>query len=701
MTDSQERITASDELVAEEMAKLEILGRRTGHGRDQLTGLALSGGGIRSATFALGVMQALHRAGLLTRFDYLSTVSGGGYIGSSLTWSHHLGSNSIFDGAWLEFLRKHGNFLTPGDGLNVFSGLSIVLRAIFLNLVVWLPVMFVLMALCLATGQYLACILPAGSASFLWAPLPDMMAMDRPRDFLFLNALWLAGLGLFLLAAICLVYSLQTFKGRGATSSRRYESRRFFEILAGRIIKAILALVVFGAIPLIANKLEGMGGPAAVGPLAVLLGIASGARTFFQASGDSKGWLSRIPLSVWAVGGAALFFYGLATITYSTAAWALLQGGLTLFGFVSAAIAIALLFGFFVNINYISLHRFYRDRLMEAFLPNPENIAVEGAPAATTADSARMSDMFGSGPYHIVNTNVVLTDSDDRIRRMRGGDSFILSPIFSGSAATGWVKTQQFANNSMTLPTAMAISGAAANPSTGVGGVGLTRNPMVALLMAFLNIRLGYWAANPATEQWTGYRPNHFWPGASELLSLFGKIGFRENSTYIHLSDGGHFENLGIYELVRRKVRVIVACDAGADAAFSFGDLQNALHRIKEDFGATVDFGVSDGEEYISQLIPQDGAGFPATAKIAKRGYVAGTITYRCGAQAKLILLKTTLVKDLPISVLGYKGANPDFPDQSTADQFFDENQFDAYRELGLFLGTWMIDHAKLRDLLG
>jgi hypothetical protein len=50
----------------------------------ELLGLALSGGGIRSATINLGILQGLARRGLLPRFDYLSTVSGGGYIGSCI-----------------------------------------------------------------------------------------------------------------------------------------------------------------------------------------------------------------------------------------------------------------------------------------------------------------------------------------------------------------------------------------------------------------------------------------------------------------------------------------------------------------------------------------------------------------------------------------------------------------------------------------
>ena len=162
-----------------------------------------------------------------------------------------------------------------------------------------------------------------------------------------------------------------------------------------------------------------------------------------------------------------------------------------------------------------------------------------------------------------MNTNVVLVDTDDRRWRKRGGDAFLLSPLYCGGTATGWVRTAAYMQwDPLTLPTAIAISGAAANPNTAAGGVGPTRQPLLSLLMALLNVRLGYWVPHPCAERQRV--PNHFRAARYELSSR----GYEEHQELLQLSDGGHFENLGVYELVRRRVRVIVCCDASADPGF-------------------------------------------------------------------------------------------------------------------------------------
>jgi hypothetical protein len=175
----------------------------------KLTGIALSGGRIRSATFALGVLQALAKRDLLRRFDYLSTVSGGGYIGSSLTWLTSKFAYELYEPAkrqnpdlpvdridvdgppfglspsssgrpphrafpcgvddpskarvrhpptgpdrMLRYLRQHGCYLTPGEGITLTSGIAVALRGIILNLLVWIPIAIaVMLALLLFSGK--------------------------------------------------------------------------------------------------------------------------------------------------------------------------------------------------------------------------------------------------------------------------------------------------------------------------------------------------------------------------------------------------------------------------------------------------------------------------------------------------------------------------------------------------------------------
>jgi hypothetical protein len=255
--------------------------------------------------------------------------------------------------------------------------------------------------------------------------------------------------------------------------------------------------------------------------------------------------------------------------------------------------------------------------------------------------------------------------------------------------------------DSLRLPTAMAISGAAVNPNTGVGGSGLTRNRPVALLLSLLNIRLGYWALNPRTEsgKFKRERFNHFEPG---LVSAIGDY-HTERRRFIELTDGGHFENLALYELVRRRCRLIVVCDGGADPGYQFGDLDTALRRIDVDFGVRISF---DGwNNALQRLVPSlatRDSNFPKGVEIAEKGFVVGTIHYPeiagvCPAETgTLVFMTTTLIPGLDRRILAYKGRNPEFPDQSTGDQFFDEEQFEAYRGLGYAIASGMIESGAL-----
>jgi hypothetical protein len=383
--------------------------------------------------------------------------------------------------------------------------------------------------------------------------------------------------------------------------------------------------------------------------------------------------------------GILLFCHGLAVIFINREIW---PWGLLL-------AALLLLASVWVNINHISAHRMYRDRLMETFMPAFEP-ALRGKSriAPPEADGMRMHEVDErNGPFPILNTNLLLVDSKERRRRLRGGDNFILTPRYCGSNATGWIDCQDLMGDRMTLPTAMAISGAAANPNTGAGGVGLSRNRLIAVLMAFIGLRLGYWLPNFGHARPPSWLPNHVWPGLSTVLPL----GHHEGGRFLELSDGGHFENLGLYELVRRRTRLIIVCDAAQDPDFAFEDLQRAQRRIAADFGTTLDL----TPEALERLIPRKTEHrYPERdLELAQVGHVVGRIRYPDDSSATLIYLKTTLIEDLPLALLGYRGANPTFPDQSTADQFFDEEQFEAYRELGYRIAAAMMadDQAQAR----
>lgn len=681
-----------------------------------LAGLAISGGGIRSATFSLGVMQALANEDVLKYMDYMSTVSGGGYSGSCLTWAlygkpetkdkEHLafidtlgvGPKSFPTGTddprgetpadadpkrqkLLKYLGEHGNYLMPGGGITALSCVGVLLRGILLNLLVWVALVSCLI--------YFTRVHVNESAFKSWLLL-----------------LYLALFG----AAVSVVYSVATFfpfKGK-----QRYTFRRSFESAARSYLVFVFLAFGIGTLGWVYAGVQGMVG--GLSPAMIASGAATGLWTYSKNASEKPGQKSKIPMGLVATVASLLLLYGGFLGAYALADLAIHSSWDT---YVWLLFAFTLITGWFVNINQISLHRFYRDRLMETFLPGIDR-AIKGMTGdSPEADTARISDMWDDenprGPYHIINTNLVTVDSNLRTQHTRGGDNFILSPFYCGSTVTGWRRTKEFEGGNITLATAMAISAAAANPNTGVGGKGLSRNKFVSVLMALLNMRLGYWTHRPKKSRKWYFSPNHFWPGgAYELAGLF-----KEDSIWQQLTDGGHFENLAVYEMIRRRLKLIIVLDGGADPNFRFADLQTASRRIKTDFGAVIDFS-QDSEPgtltykketreetesvAISDVERGGSSGFPAFDKRARRGWLHGTIHYAGGEEkGDLIYIKTTMVDGLSLTTHGYKDNNPTFPDQTTADQFFDPEQFAAYRELGYVIGKSVCEEdAALRKIL-
>ncbi len=667
-----------------------------------LVGLALSGGGIRSATFSLGVMQALSRNGFLDKVDYLSTVSGGGYIGSAVTWlTSDLSASAAHQGKFstrknefpfgtddpdpesekidrpeqekvLRYLRQHGNYLAPGAGISLVSLLGVVLRGTLLNLLVWMPLFGVL---------------------FYIAPEP------------LYDGLVYAGLLIFagLIVAV-IVYSFATWLRRLVPFDLFwYWSRRRAEQAAAILIPLAILLLVIGYLPdvdeFVWDRIK------AAGPAAILTGIGVAIRSFLTSGSSEKG----APVGIVVPLASALFLYGVVLVSFQigTRLYPMFPLDVPFVGIsvpLFAIIVAAVALGIFVNLNYIAIHRYYRDRLMETFMPDLDSAMSNDTTAAIKADSAKFST-FAQGedneipraPYHIVNTNLILVNSDTPTYASRGGDNFIMSPEYCGSNATGWRRTSQFMRGKMTLATAVAISGAAANPNSGVGGEGLTRNKFLSLVMSLLNLKLGYWASNPHKKHHTNWPANHFVPGSYSIGNAIGIFGFRENRTFVQLSDGGHFENTGVYELVRRRLRLIVVCDGGADPDTSFSDFQTTVRRVEDDFGALIEVDETESPNKVVPTIKKD-LHYPKDRKYAEQGFMRGTVTYADGTTGTIIYLKTTLISSVSFKVKGYAASNPDFPDQSTADQFFDEVQFEAYRELGHAIASQMLDSRILDE---
>ncbi|MFV1980951.1 MAG: patatin-like phospholipase family protein, partial [Rhodothermia bacterium] len=459
---------------------------RPAPGGDNRTALCISGGGIRSASFSLGVMQALAHFDILKRFDYLSTVSGGGYIGTSLSWflsreEDPQGSISTFDQFGtgpndfpygtepprphgekggrrhlhkrdsvlqrqvLEYLRNHGSYLAPGQGIGVLSLVAVILRAMIVSLVVWFLI---------------------GTAALYPIVATEFQGWDFARTTQL--GLWILGL----LAIDFGIYAMATRLSGGTDFA--YRIRRFHERMAAVLIMGAVSIVAIGLLPWVHGQLGHLAG---IGSAITGTGAVSAIIYFLRSSRGETESKPRISIGTLAPIAAALMLYGILMEAYLFAQWIDRETGggpgidtvsdallydLAAHSYIWVPVLLVLVasfIGWIVNLNYISIHRYYRDRLMETFMPDVLR-AVEGTTGpAKRANSFRLSALDSSrpkGPYHIINSNVILVGDDSRVRRVRGGDSFLLSPLYCGSNATGWRRTSDFMGNRLTLATAMA-----------------------------------------------------------------------------------------------------------------------------------------------------------------------------------------------------------------------------------------------------
>lgn len=548
----------------------------------QSVGLAISGGGIRSASFGMGVLQALNKNGLLKCLDYLSTVSGGGYIGSSLTWFNHhqagltwkfpfgtrgTGSRSGLDSDVLSFIRQHGNYLTPGNNLSTMSFFATILRNMLMSGAVYFALLVVILFFLIPNFVSLP---PVAEASEPLSPtiaccccnqesVSDSTESQPPDDersevpSLASTSLQWAKYMAVLFALITVVHGIGTFLATGSNTTE-YRLRVMVEKVLGWTVMTGIILALIASLPYAFAALQGGTGTLTAGAAATAAGAGGGIYEFLRQRGPSA--LAKAPSNIRILLTALALIYGLLLLAFFVAG-IYLYNIWTSLDVVNYILVPALILGFFINVNFFGIGRTYRDRLMETFLPDESSVKSGKWNLALRSNRKKLSEMCGTdehGPYHLVNCNVVLVDSDVAKYRGRGGDNFVLSPLFCGSDATYWYPTTHFVSDRMTLSTAMAISGAAANPNSGVGGHGPTRNRLISFLMAFLSVRLGYWARNPFAS---GMRrllavtsqPNLLYPGIVQ-----GMLGQRLNgyAGYLELSDGGHFENTGLYELARR-----------------------------------------------------------------------------------------------------------------------------------------------------
>jgi hypothetical protein len=357
------------------------------------------------------------------------------------------------------------------------------------------------------------------------------------------------------------------------------------------------------------------------------------------------------------------------------------------------ALSVGLIASFIVNTNQFSLHGMYRNRIIRTFLgasndrrsPNPftdfdqkDNMLLKdlwpNKPTDNPKDDTPPQLVVINMALNIVATRELAWQERKALSftataRWIGCGDLGESAIIGKTRARGFYRSASEYGGPMTLGTAVTISGAAASPN-----MGYHSSPALSLLLTFFNVRLGAWLGNPnRSGNWTYKLLGPRFSARPMIQEAFGLTN--EDTPYVYLSDGGHFDNLGLYEMVRRRCHLIVISDAGCDPTCNFEDLGNALRRISVDLKVDINFRSLKIERRESP------------PKIGPYCAIAN-IVYRDGKTTPgvLLYLKPGYHGDEPAPVRSYAAKRSNFPHESTADQWFRESQFEAYRALGQYI---------------
>jgi hypothetical protein len=468
---------------------------------------------------------------------------------------------------------------------------------------------------------------------------------------------------------------------------------------------------------------------------------------------SKSSWLKKIPLGVLALG-AGLALLSLLVLAWFCLAWGaivVIRGlalgdmrelldyaaplaGLTLF-MLAIGLAVALSFQF---LNMSTLQSLYSSRLTRAYLGATNPARERGADARWTrisdvhpADDLQLDryyDPANGAPVHLVNVtlNETVSPTDPLVQRDRHGRPVALTPdhicvdgdfkrlprvAASGAAPAphpaAHHRSPLLALSGQRLPESMSvgswisISGAAFST-----GVGRQTSLGKSLLLGLANVRLGHWwyAGNLALDS-----PKSgidlalraiarvFQTQAYLAAELFARFSGRY-ARYWYLSDGGHFENTGLYELLRREVGLIIASDNGADPDYAADDVANMMRLARLDFGC----------EFV-ELAPRMLRPFAMVAPLADwlltldaagRGHYQDSACMRIlwayrpvrdgtptpadqQRGSVIVILKPRLVRNATLDVRQYASLHETFPQETTADQFFTEEQWESYRKLG------------------
>ncbi len=750
----------------------------------ELTGITCSGGGIRSASFCLGVLQGLQSKPTLEQMDYLSTVSGGGYIGTTLTIG--MSSHNLFPFGRLDqenretpevrHLRDNSRYLVQNGLPSVITAFAVYLRGIMMNVLVILPILLCAAAILLWLNPDTKELV---TNRFLWLDLTGWFGQTK-LPFTILTLLIMTGLlvvyavlvsvmqikplnerqksaqiaGIIFVVALVVMFlevhatllrlvfeSQGLVKTADAAGAGKGSFFGFFEFIFknGKAFVLYVSPFVLLILPFlkglitkattakssswgdVARKLASRAAllfAAAVIPLLLWLGMMQLAYWGTQISqcngaGELLGCSrEQITNGGWPHAPGFLAWYFAKTAYYSGA----------FLSFVIAAIAF-FLFWPFLSVNSNSLHQLYRDRLGQAFLIKRKDAAGSNDEIDHVDDFALTAIDPERTPYHLINTALNVPGSKFANRRGRNADFFLFSKCFIGSEATDYVDTQSAGKvvDGLNIGTAMAISGAAAAPNMGMASI-RPLSPTIALL----NVRLGRWVRHPRdiahratrleakraksaakASAPAGEAQLRRIPGPIHLLyEAFSKTGvsverldakaLHERSGFVFLTDGGHIDNLGIYELLRRRCKLIIVIDGEADPDFNSGSLVQVERFARIDLNVIIRM---NWEPIGKRTRALDNEIRHNLLTIQPGPHVAlGSISYPPLApggdreKGAIVYIKTSLSGDESDYILAYKRANPEFPHETTLEQLFSEEQFEAYRALGEHIARRFLD---------
>lgn len=629
--------------------KLHDVARHDEDASFDAVGLALSGGGIRSATFCLGVVQVLAQRKLMPQFDYLSTVSGGGYTGSLI--SSLIGGGADFDEmaapfgpdtAPIRHVRRNAKYLSVVD---LKQRWFLIVGALAGLLVNWTAPLSVLSSFALiasfpppkATGEFLMTWLPVAfiSCCAVTALLMLFYGYSLRHGPVFLRRTRVA-LGVVAAATVFV----------GACWLIEYGFQQFSTMLQS-------AWAVSGGVALAV-----IASPA----VARFLPIFRGER-FRKAALTGALYAAGAIVPLFAI---SMFYIlrGLGeTDLHVIHGWWVLS---------IITLVTGLFAGCLLDINLTSPHKLYRDQLAATFV----RVSAGTAPIPLAS-----LNPGGHAPYHLINAAVNLPSSKSDVLRDRKTDFFLMSKLWTGSQAVGYEQTSNWkaSEAELDLSTAMAISGAAASPH-----MGLATKPTLSALMTLLNLRLGFWISKP-----TSTAPGS--PGFRCLMKEMMGVGMSEEDEWLNVSDGGHIENMGVYELLRRRCKFIVCVDGEADPQSTFAGQLTLVRHAQIDLGVRI-------EPRLDDIKPDPKSRFSrAHVQLFRIFYPKGKDGKKEGT-GLMLYLKLSLTGDEAELLKRYRNLNPEFPHQSTIDQFYDEEQFEVYRQLGVHVAEGAFSPALVAE---